>query len=188
MSAVAIVPAAGKGERFGGSKLTALVAGEPLLTHTLRSLLDAGVARVIVVTAPGAALEHVTLLDDPRVTRVENPDPSRGMFSSIQAGVAAAEGDPILVLPGDMPFVRSATIARVQEAAATSGHIVSPRFGGRHGHPVALPASLRHDILNATPDMTLARLIDGHGIERVYVEVDDRGIVRDVDVPGDLTP
>ena len=71
---------------------------------------------------------------DPRVIVVVNPDPSRGMFSSIQTGVSAAEGDPILVLPGDMPFVRSETVAALV-AAARLGEIVSPRYGSKHGHP-----------------------------------------------------
>ena len=52
MSAVAIVPAAGKGERFGGAKLMARFKGEPLINWTLWSLLDGGVGGVVVVTAP----------------------------------------------------------------------------------------------------------------------------------------
>lgn len=187
MGAIAIVPAAGRAERFGGGKMTAAIDGEPLLTHTLRSLLDGGAARVVVVTAPHAALDDVALLDDARVTRVVNPDPSRGMLSSIQAGLAAADGGPILVLPGDMPYVASATVAAVLAAARESGRIVSPRVNGRHGHPVALPARLREAILHAEPSMTLARLIEAHDAERLSLDVADAGVLRDVDVRGDVT-
>lgn len=187
MGAIAIVPAAGRAERFGGGKLTAPIGGEPLLNHTLRSLLDGGVDRVVVVTAPGASLEGVTLLDDARVARAVNPDPSRGMLSSVQAGLAAAGGDPILVLPGDMPYVKSATVAAVLAAARDTGRIVSPRVGGRHGHPVALPASLRDDILSAEPSTTLAALIEAREAARLSVDVTDAGVRRDVDVRGDLT-
>ena len=35
---------------------------------------------------------------------------------------------------------------------------------------------------------TLARIIDAQHTERVSVDVDDPGILRDVDVPGDLRP
>ena len=38
MPAVAVVPAAGKGERFGGAKLLARIDGDVLLDRTLRSL------------------------------------------------------------------------------------------------------------------------------------------------------
>lgn len=188
MKAFAIVPAAGRAERFGGGKLTAEIEGEPLLNRTLRSLLDGGVGHVVVVLAPGATFVTVdVLMNDPRVVRVINPNPSRGMLSSIQIGLAAAEGEPVLVLPGDMPFVTSGTVAAVLEAAAKSGKIVSPRFEGRHGHPVALPARLRDEILTADASSTLATIIEAHADERLDVEVTDPGVVRDVDARGDLT-
>ena len=187
MAAIAIVPAAGRAERFGGGKLIADIDGEPLVNHTLKALLDGGVERVIVVVAPDATFPTVNLLNDPRVSLTINPDPSRGMFSSIRAGaVAAIDGDPILVLPADMPFVKSETVAAVLSAARDSGTIVSPRFNGRHGHPVALPGRLRDAILTATPSTTLSTLIEAHAADRIEVEVADPGIRRDVDVPGDL--
>ena len=102
---VAVVPAAGRSERFGSMKLLADVGGEPLLNRTLRSLLGAGYAPVIVVVSPSAALEAVTMLRDSRVRVVVNPDPSRGMFSSIQTGLIEADGDVIAILPADMPVV-----------------------------------------------------------------------------------
>ena len=47
MPAIAIVPAAGKAERFGGAKLVADLKGEPLIDHTILSLLDGGIARIV---------------------------------------------------------------------------------------------------------------------------------------------
>lgn len=188
MGSVAIVPAAGRAERFGGGKLIADIDGEPLLNRTLRSLLDGGVAHIVVVLAPGATFVTVDLLmNDPRVVRVINPKPERGMLSSIQIGLAATDGDPILVLPGDMPFVSSATVAAVIAAAVESGGIVSPRFEGRHGHPVALPARMREDIMQAGPSSTLALLIEAHAGERADIDVTDPGVLRDVDTRQDLT-
>src|ERR1043165_7180029 len=124
--ASAIVPAAGRGERFRESglstarvtrpsaataitKMLADIDGQPMLNRTIRCLIDGGVAEVIVVVAPDmtGAMTSVALLADARVRVVINPDPSRGMFSSIQLGVMATTGDPMLVLPGDMPFVRA---------------------------------------------------------------------------------
>ena len=179
------MPAAGRASRFGGGKLTADIDGEPLLNHTLRSLLDGGVARVIVVTAPDSALDDVALLNDVRVARAVNPDPSRGMFSSIQAGFEAADGHPILVLPADMPFVTSDTVRAVDAAARATGAIVAPSFEGRHGHPVAIPGGLRDEILREPAASTLAAVLARH--TREWIAVDDGGVVRDVDRPGDLS-
>jgi molybdenum cofactor cytidylyltransferase len=125
------------------------------------------------------------LLADPRVRVVTNPDPARGMLSSIQAGVAAADGDPILILPGDMPFVSAATVAAVIAACLRTGRIVSPRHDGRRGHPLALPGGCRGDILSAGLDQTLSDVLGGR--DRFVLDVADPGILRDVDVPGDLS-
>src|SRR3989442_6431285 len=101
MRAVAVVTAAGSAERFGGKKLLTPIDGEPLLDHTIRTLLEGGVAEVIVVVGRHARAElerDVNAMLHPRVRPVENPDASRGMLSSIQQGIAQAHGDAILVI------------------------------------------------------------------------------------------
>jgi molybdenum cofactor cytidylyltransferase len=191
---VGIVPAAGKAERFGGAKLLADVKGEPLLNHTLRSLLDAGVGRVIVVVPPAdgqsdpaaALLGSVPLLSDARVVTETNPDPSRGMLSSIQAGLSGAVGELFLVLPGDMPFVKPGTVKAVVDAANETGTIVSPRYNGRRGHPIAVPGHLRAAILQAPATSTLAKVLEPESATRIDIDVEDAGILRDVDEASDL--
>jgi len=189
--AVAVVTAAGSAERFGGKKLLTLIDGEPLLDHTIDALLEGGVAEVIVVVGRDARAElerDVNAMLDPRVRAVENPDPSRGMFSSIQEGIAQARGDAILVMPGDMPFVSAETVRAVIAAYEEKPAIVSPRYRGKRGHPVALPVSLRDEIRAADPRLTLHDVIHAHLDMRLDVDVDDRGIVRDVDRQEDLAP
>ena len=189
LRAIAIVTAAGSAERFGGRKLLADIDGEPLLDRTIRSLLNGGVSEVIVVvgTDSRADLERdVNAMNDARVRPVENRDPSRGMFSSIQEGVRTASGDVLLVLPGDMPFVRPATVQQVIQAWTKTGGIVSPRHNGKRGHPVALPLSLRDEILATDPASNLHDVIKKHLEDRTDLDVDDPGINRDVDRPEDL--
>ncbi len=183
MPSVAIVPAAGKAERFGGAKLLARIGNDVLLDCTVRSLLDGGVDRVIVVTAPGADLSAAEGLTDPRVSLIVNPDPSRGMFSSIKAGLEVADGDPILVLPADMPFVSVTTVAAVLNDCARTQQVVSPVYTGRHGHPVAFPASLRSAILSEPPESTLKMALAATGVPWMDIRVDDAGVLRDVDRP-----
>lgn len=189
MRAVAVVTAAGSAERFGGKKLLTPIDGEPLLDHTIRALLEGDVAEVIVVVGRDARAElerDVNMMLDPRVRPVENPDPSRGMFSSIQEGVAQAQGDMILVMPGDMPFVSPDTVRAVIAAYERKPAIVSPRYRGKRGHPVVLPGSLRDEIRAADPRATLHDVIHAHTDIRVDVDVDDPGINRDVDRVEDL--
>lgn len=180
--AVAIVPAAGSAERFGGAKLLADVGGRPLIERTVASLRDGGIAEVVLVVGP----------DDDRLRTVAgvkfvvNEDPSRGMFSSIQAGIAASDGDALAVLPGDMPFVSPATVRLLLDRYGERPAIVSPRLGGKRGHPVILPPSLRDEILRAEVTANLHQVLRAHPDLRVDVDVDDRGVLRDVDTMADL--
>ena len=187
--AVAVVTAAGSAERFGGKKLLAPVDGEPLLDHTIRCLLEGGVSEVIVVVgtdARGELERDVNAMNDPRVRPVENPDPSRGMFSSIQAGVATANGDALVVLPGDMPYVRAETVRAVIAKYRERRAIVSPRYNGKRGHPVVMPLALRDEIAATASTANLHEVIKQHQDMRVDLDVDDAGVVRDVDIPADL--
>jgi len=184
MSVVAIVPAAGKAERFGGEKLVVLIKGEPLLNWTLWSLLDGGVGKVVVVTAPGADFSRVKLTADPRVLTVVNADPGRGMLSSVQTGLSIVNGDPILFLPGDMPFIRSSTITAIVTACIKRQRIIVPVHHDKRGHPIAVPGLFRRQILTSPAESTLKDAIGD--AERHELPVSDPGILRDVDRPADL--
>jgi molybdenum cofactor cytidylyltransferase len=186
MTSLAIVPAAGRSDRFGSPKLTADLRGEPLLARTIRSLLEGHVARVVVVASAADAFTRVPLVHDPRVSVVVNPDADRGMFSSIQTGLAAADGDPILILPGDMPFVRPTTVAAVLEAYRRAPGFIVPLRHSRRGHPIALPGSLRSAVLAASPAISLSALITSERLVRREIAVDDEGVLHDVDTPADL--
>ena len=183
---VAVVPAAGFSTRFGAAKLLADVGGRPLIARTLASLLDGGVASIVVVTREGSGLDGVDALADSRVTAVVNPDPARGMFSSIQVGLAAAGGDVVLVLPADMPFVASATVAAVGVRAAATQSVIVPVHQGRNGHPIAMPRAVCDRLSVLDPATTLKEALAAVGASRETLDVPDPGVLRDVDVPGDL--
>jgi molybdenum cofactor cytidylyltransferase len=103
--------------------------------------------------------------------------------------MAEAEGDALLVLPADMPFVKPETVRLLLDAFAEKSKqsaIVSPRSNGKRGHPVILPPALRDEIRAADPLLTLHDILKRHQDIRMDIEVDDRGVVRDVDRPEDL--
>lgn len=190
-AAIGIVPAAGASRRFGGIKLVADVAGEPLLQRTLRCLLDAGLARVIVVVSADRApilRAAVPLLDEPRVRVVVNPEPERGMFSSIQVGLAAVDADgPVVVLPADMPFVRAETVSALLAAYEHGQAAVSvASYDGKRGHPIVLPAEVRVRLVAQSPSTSLKDALLAMGVSWQDVPVDDPGVLRDVDVRQDL--
>lgn len=162
-----------------------------MVRRTVASLLEGGADRcIVVVSADGEAAVRATLSDLP-VTVIVNPDPERGMFSSIQCGVAslAAEGrsgakDQCVLLPADMPFVRPETVATVLAAAQRSGLTASASHAGRGGHPLVFSTTLRDRILQAPADAILSEQRSRD--ECLSVDVPDPGVHRDVDRPEDL--
>jgi molybdenum cofactor cytidylyltransferase len=184
----AIVPAAGAATRFGGDKLIADVGGRRLLDRTIQSLLDAGAEQVVVVVPPNAAwTAMIEGLNDPRVRTAVNPDPSRGMFSSIQLGANAVDESPTAVLPGDMPFVRADTIEKLLTAGRRTRGIVAPRFSGRRGHPVVIPGDVRAALISSEATTRLDEFLAAQPCWRVDIDLDDAGVLRDVDRKEDLS-
>jgi molybdenum cofactor cytidylyltransferase len=181
-----VVPAAGRSSRFGGMKLLADVGGQPLVNRTLSTLLEAGVDPTVVVVSNAERLETVPLMTHANIRTVINRDPSRGMFSSIQCGLALARADTIVVLPADMPFVHVSTVSLLALKSFETGRVVVPVRDGRRGHPIAIPGTLREGLLMMPPDRSLKDALAALGEEALLVEVDDEGVVKDVDVPEDL--
>lgn len=182
---IGVVLAAGRGERFGGPKQVAELHGRPLVAHAVQALVDAGLEVLVVVAADevGAAVARAAAVaGDPWV--VTNPDPGRGMGSSLAVAARAAGPRPLVVVLADQPAVPPADVAAVAAALVDGAVAVQAGFvdGGR-GHPVGFSAGL-HDDLVALRDEGAGRDLL-RSSDPVVVAVDhDRP--RDVDTPDDL--
>ena len=184
-----IVLAAGTGSRFGapGHKLTQRLGASNVLGATLRHAIASHLPVVVVTTEAlaDAARGYVASRDVVILPAVGTPGPQPlGMGFSIAAGVAARpNATGWLVLPGDMPMVQSASLAAV--AAALEQHPVAyAQYRGRRGHPVGFSAELYSELATLSGDEGARRLVaryPAHG-----VEVDDPGVLVDVDTEADL--
>jgi molybdenum cofactor cytidylyltransferase len=164
---VVLVLASGRGERFaasggGGSKLQALLGGVPVLQRTLDAVRASGLAW------------HLEDAGHP------------GMGDSIAAAVRATEdAGGWLVLPGDLPLVRPESLRTV--AAALAQHaVVVPQFGGRRGHPVGFAGACRTELLALRGSEGAAAVVRAHAGELRRLDLDDPGIVTDIDTVDDL--
>ena len=165
-----IVLASGRGERFRaaggiGSKLQSALAGQPVLAHTLDAVRASGLPW------------HLEDVGHP------------GMGDSIAAAVrATSDAAGWLILPGDLPLVQSTTLRAVAAALSAAVHAAQPRFRGERGHPVGFAAACFAQLsalegnLGAAPVLRALRAAGAV----VDVEVDDIGIVTDVDTPDAL--
>ena len=123
---VALVLAAGTGSRFGGGKLLAPLGGKPVLQHVLDRVAEAGMGEVMVVLGRDAGtVEAAIVWRDER--RLQNPDPERGLASSLGVGMTTLDpnADALLILLGDQPLVPIEAI-RVLLDAPVVGAITAP--------------------------------------------------------------
>jgi len=185
----AIVLAAGAGSRFGGHKLIAELDGLPLLQHVLDVLSGTALDVVVVVTAPDAReLARVRWRSEQRVA---NPDPDRGLSSSLQVGLAACVSgdlDGVFILLGDQPRTSAATLAALSMAAqdAPEGTLaVLPDYAdGGGANPVLLLRPGFPLAAGLTGDRGLGALLAARpDVVRV---VPVPGSNPDVDTPADL--
>lgn len=165
MPPVVLVLASGRGERFvasggQGSKLQALLAGRPVLEHTLAAVRASGLRF------------HVEAAGHP------------GMGDSIAAGVrATAHAGGWLVLPGDLPLVTPDSL-RAVAAALEEASLVLPFYQGARGHPVGFRRE--HGLALQTLRGAEGAAAIVRASTPLRLDLDDPGIVTDIDTVEDL--
>jgi CTP:molybdopterin cytidylyltransferase MocA len=185
VTALGLVLAAGAGRRAGGPKAELLVGGERLVDRAVATAHGGGCDAVIVVTRPGPG-------DAPSAsTMVVNPDPDRGMGSSLQLGLQAASGTDAataIVLLVDQPGITPAAIARVLRAGGDEPRLCFATYAGVRAHPVRIDRALWADVArSARGDVgarAFARANPGLVDECVCDGLADP---TDLDTPADLT-
>ena len=184
-----IVLAAGKGSRFLGTdhKLAQTLGGLTVLGSTLQNAIASHLQVVVVTTEALAevacrsvAARDVIVL--PEVGAAGHT--ALGMGYSISAGVSARpDAAGWLILPGDMPRVQPVTLQAV--ARQLAHHAVAyAQYKGRRGHPVGFSPELYSELSALRGDEGARRLVARY--PAVGVEVDDAGVLVDVDTLADL--
>jgi molybdenum cofactor cytidylyltransferase len=183
---VGILLAAGSGSRFGGGKLLhPLADGTPIGLAALRNLRQA-LARVVVVVRPGDATLAASFARE-GVPVIECAEAAEGMGRSLAAAVRAeADAPGWVVALGDMPRVAGRTIDAVIAALDAGARIAAPVYRGKRGHPVGFAARCREELLALRGDAGARGVLQRYADEVVSVEVDDPGILQDVDTAEDL--
>jgi len=180
----AVVAAAGLSSRMGDFKPLLPFDGSTVIERCITNLRGAGATDIVVVTGHRAG-ELARLLEDSGVTLVRNAAYAETqMFDSLCLGLRAlpADCDRILLTPGDVPLVRAGTIRAL--LAADAG-FACPICNGRRGHPVALDAAWREQVLGYSGDGGLRGAVEALGIPTAEVEVADPGMTHDLDTPAD---
>lgn len=204
----AVLLAAGEGARLGRVPKSLLrLDGVSLIEGQVRALLDAGAAKIIIVTGYfyleiEGELEKIMSQSGAeirsRLLIVRNPAPEKGQQSSVLLGLGASyhhrdgEGDanrgdkdnqhPTLIALVDQPLMRAADYQSCVQAfhQRPSGRsIVYPVVGGQRGNPVAFSADSVHNVLQS--GLTCREYIDHHRDQVYRFATDNDHFIVDID-------
>lgn len=187
---VGILLAAGSGRRFDPSGIKnkliePLENGTPVAIQAAKNLLQV-LSTVAVVTRSRALAAQFDALGCKSLLFA---DAAQGMGASLAHAVADVveshiAAHAVLIALGDMPYLQTDTIEKLVRALQDGADMVQPIYQKQVGHPVGF--SRRHFA-------ALMRLQGERGARHLLrefpvtqVEVNDPGILKDIDYPADL--
>ena len=148
------------------------------------ALLAPRVEPLVVVLGHHADVIRQVIPGGPRV--VVNKNYKAGMLTSLQTGIRAlpSEVEAALFTLVDHPAVAEKTVELlIGEWQKAKPLVAIPRHGGRRGHPVILRRSVLDEVLALGPESSAKDVIRSHRAETLFVDVDDPGVLYDIDLP-----
>lgn len=191
-----VILAAGESSRMGRDKAllswppdaSETASRETFLAAAIR-MLTPHVDIVLVVAGKNeSALAPVVYAQG--ASLVVNPDPSRGQFSSLQAGLREVLNrgrDAAMITLVDRPPVKADTINLLRDAFAAAVDrgkwAVVPEFQGKHGHPIVAGRELIEALLKAPSSSNAREVEHAHQDKIEYVAVTDPLVAMNIDTP-----
>jgi molybdenum cofactor cytidylyltransferase len=181
-----ILLAAGSSRRFGAHKLLQPMAdGTPVGVASAIKLVEA-MPNATAVVRPGDYPMIAAFLSL-GMKVVENPSADQGMGTSIVAGIKATAGaDGWLIALADMPWIESATIRMLADSLKDGASMVAPVHGGQRGHPVGFSHRWGDRLKALKGDEGAKELLSTHAEALRLLNIDDVGVVEDIDHSYDL--
>jgi molybdenum cofactor cytidylyltransferase len=187
----AVILAAGASRRMGRAKLLLPWGKTTVIGHLINQWHDLGAGQIAVVLRPDDSTLAAELdqLGFSPSNRIPNPDPERGMYSSILCAAHwlgwRSEISRWAIVLGDQPHLRAGTLRSLLAFSAQHPTaICQPVVGDRTAHPVILPrtalASLTH-----SPAGTLKEFLQLAACPSVKCPISDSSLTLDLDTPED---
>jgi molybdenum cofactor cytidylyltransferase len=196
-----VILAAGSSTRMGRDKALLpwppVAEGAPAANSFLGAMIDLlqQVSELVLVVAGQNADVLEAIADAHNASLVVNPQPDRGQFSSIQAGlqdVLNRGRDAAFLAPVDRPPVLPGTVQALRAAflsADPDTWAVVPEISAEgvpvHGHPVLIGREMMEQFLRAPVTANAREIEHQHQQHVLYVPVADARVAANIDTPDD---
>lgn len=169
-----IILAAGKSSRMGENKLQLKIQDIPMIDIVIQNAKKSKLDELIVVYG------KYDLITD--ITKVFNCNYEKGMSTSVKCGLEGFNGDGVMILLGDMPFIETKIIDELYTAFTNSSkNIVVPMYRGMKGNPVIIGRKYFHELINNTGDKGAREIINNHQDDVERLEIESDKIFVDID-------
>jgi molybdenum cofactor cytidylyltransferase len=180
-----IILSGGASRRMGTPKALLRFQNETFLDRLIR-VFSAVCDPIVVVVGEHADPIRSGIERGREVLFAVNPDPERGMLSSLQCGLAMVppRAEAAMFLPVDHPDIEMATIQTLATRFRSDlAPVTVPTYAGEHGHPVCVARPVIAELLALAPEAKASDVIHRHIAATSYIEVLDRAVITDVDDP-----
>lgn len=181
MRFVAIVPAAGLGERMGADKALLDLGGTTAIERIVAQCRAAGVDEVLVVRRDGAAP-----LPTGVAVRVVTVPAGGEMADSLRAARAVLPETVtrVVVFPVDHALVMADTVAGLLGMLRSTCQVALPLYRDKPGHPIAMTRAVFDEI--ARPEALLRDLVRADRSRVKVLPSANPWVLADLDRPEDL--
>jgi molybdenum cofactor cytidylyltransferase len=184
-----LVLAAGSSHRFGSDKRTAaLPSGDEILHQTLSNATASDFPVTLVLGPRDIELADNLAKQFPRTEIVRSPESPLGIGYSLAFGVDHIRDlgwRLCLIAHGDMPWVTSPLFNAIGKRVSPD-NIVVPRYQERVGRPIGYGKNYFGELSDLRGDTDDGSVWHHHTDRVEYLELDNRGILDDIDEPEDL--
>ena len=189
----AIILAAGTSSRMGKPKQLLTLRDQTILEHVIQRTLNEDFSEIITVIGHEAkTIKKMIPVDHKRFRWVVNEAYLTGQGSSLKVAIENLQKhhSHIMVFLGDLPFITAETVRLIYKSGVDrlketeEAFIVRPTNKGVSGHPVFF-GNINRDYFSQLQGDKGARSIMSKVSDHVRLEVEDRGILFDVDTPED---
>ena len=176
-----ILLAAGQSKRMNGeNKLIKKIYNIPLISHSLKNILNSSVDNIIIVLGHQKEIIEKIIEENKKIKIVFNKNFKNGLSSSIKIGLKhlPRKTEFFLICLADMPMINK-NIYNKLISFKNHKKIIVPTYKGKQANPVLFPISMREKIMNVYGDFGAKKILESNKDKIIKLNINDKAINLD---------